>query len=461
MNSTVPRDFFNEKSDPVTTGTGVVRQLPGEGVIGPLVNLTSSTSSVADSAQSAKRLSRFSQGDSSTSASTVATMLTMSPSESLSESLVTMATVQPTAMSAKENINANYAKTKCVLQPHQGQNPTVERNTHKCSDEELAILGNTLVDKSTAAAANSNATSVQPVKDQLLDAIDNLESSLVQNDLLSQPQMAPHNPIPYTVQNCMHSMPATQNVVRPKQPNLPSDEAQKPKSLFAKLKKSSKGFFSGNRHGNTAQPVGGCVSNGGAPENRVAELQQNGHVRSRSDGESNLDRKSNLNVQPVSTEVRLVSGGAVVRPTSLSLGGSSDSERITAGDNRQVGDAKPQQMELLPSGRAVPMRRKAQSHADLSPTGPLQQTSASDISQKVQRPASLSLCGGHQYSAESIDHSKANGAPRKNAVNGSVGPPQKLDACGGHVNARNANGDVRRWTTPCRWVIDWSMLFCR
>ena len=169
----------------------------------------------------------------------------------------------------------------------------------------------------------------------------------MQNDLLSQPQMAPHNPIAYKVQNCMHSMPETLNVVRPKQPNLPSDEIPKPKSLFAKLNKSSKGFFSGNRHGNTAQPFGGCVSNGGAPENRLAELQRNGHVRSQSYGESNRDRKSNLNVQPVSTEVRQVSGGAVVRPTCLSLGGSSDSERIAGGDNRQVGDAKPQQMELL------------------------------------------------------------------------------------------------------------------
>ena len=90
------------------------------------------------------------------------------------------------------------------------------------------------------------------------------------------------------------------------------------------------------------------------------------------------------------------------------------------------------------------MRRKAQSHADLRATGPLQQTSAPDVSQTVQRPASLSLCGGHQYSAENIDHSKTNGAPRRNAVNGSAGPPQKVDACGGQVNASNVNGDARR-----------------
>lgn len=452
VNPTVPRDFFNDKSDSTTAETGT-RQLPADGVTGPLVNLTS-TNSTTESAQAGKRLSRFSQGESSTSASTVATMLTMSPSESLSESLVTVATMQPAAVSAKENINANYAKTKCVMQPHQGQNPTVERNTHKCSDEELAVIGNTLVDKSTAAAAAKSKTTSQPITDELLVAIaDNLESSLVQNDLLSQPQMAPHNPITYTVQNCVHGLPATQNVVRPKQPNVPSNglgegaDAPKPKSLFAKLRKSSKGFFSNGRHGNSSQLVAnGCSSNGGA-ETRLAELQQNGHVRSRSDGESNLDRKSNLNVQPVPTEVRLVSGGAVVRPTSLSLVGSGDSERTAASDNRHIGDAKPQQMEMLPSGRVVPMRRKAHSHIDLSPSSLLLQTSASDISQKIQRPASLSLCGGHQYSAENVDPSKPNCAQRKNAANGNVRPTNSVLHRSEEKNSCNTgceHMDVRR-----------------
>ena len=422
MNLTATREF-SEKSDPAPTGT-LIQMPPADVATDHLVNVMSSTSSAA--ADSVKRYSRFSQGESSTSASTVATILTMSPSESLSESLVTVATTVPS--STKENINANFAKTKCVMQPHQGQNPTVERNTHKRSDEELEVIGNSLVDK------NTGKSSTQAITDELLDALaDNLESSLVQNDLLSHPQVAPlHNPIAYTVQNCVHG--GIQNVIRPKQPNVagPSEaEASKPKSIFAKLRKSSKGFPFFGRQVSAGQPST-VVANGGAPDARMAELRQNGHVRSRSDGVSNLERKSNLDVQPVSTEVRLVSGAAIVRPASLSLGG---------GDGGSL-----QQMELLQSsGRAVPVRQKARSHVDLSPASPLLQTSSvSDVnvSLRIQRPASLALCGGHQYSTERIDQRQQNGVVRRNAANSDQTSVslRMLDEETGH----SADTDVRR-----------------
>ena len=396
---------------------------PADVATNHLVNVMSSTSSAA--ADSVKRYSRFSQGESSTSTSTVATILTMSPSESLSESLVTVATTLPS--STKENINANFAKTKCVMQPHQGQNPTVERNTHKRSDEELEVIGNSLVDKSTG---KSSAT--QAITDELLDALaDNLESSLVQNDLLSHPQVAPpHNPIAYTVQNCVHG--GIQNVIRPKQPNVAGPvevEASKPKSIFAKLRKSSKGFPFFGRQVNASQPSSVI---GGASDARLAELRQNGHVRSRSDVVSNLDRKSNLDVQPVSTEVRLVSGTAIVRPASLSLGG---------GDGGSL-----QQMELLQSsGRAVPVRQKARGHVDLSPASPLLQTSSvSDVnvSQRIQRPASLALCGGHQYSTERVDQRQQNGVARRNAAN-SDQTSVSLRMLG-EENINSTDTDVRR-----------------
>ena len=421
-------------SDPAPTGT-LIQMPPADVATDHLVNVTSSTSSAAaDSVQLGKRYCRFSQGESSTSASTVATMLTMSPSESLSESLVTVATAPS---STKENINANFAKTKCVMQPHQGQNPTVERNTHKRSDEELEVIGNTLVDKSMGKS------STQAITDELLDALaDNLESSLVQNDLLLHPQVAPHNPIAYTVQNCVHG--TMQNVMRPKQPNVSGAgpvevEASKPKSIFAKLRKSSRGFpfFSSGRPVNASQPSNvdsplsaGAPLNGGAPDARLAELRQNGHVRSRSDVVSNLDRKSNLNVQPVSTEVRLVSGAAIVRPASLSLGGGDDGESL-------------QQMELQPSGRAAPVRQKARSHVDLSPSSPLLQTSSvSDVSQRIQRPASLALCGGHQYSMERIDQRQQNGVALRNAAN-SDQTSVSLRMLG-EENGHSADTDVRR-----------------
>ena len=52
----------------------------------------------------------------------------------------------------KVNTNAMYAASRRGLQPHQGMNPTAERNTHRCSDEELAVLGNVLVEKAAVSA---------------------------------------------------------------------------------------------------------------------------------------------------------------------------------------------------------------------------------------------------------------------------------------------------------------------
>ena len=127
----------------------------------------------------------------------------------------------------KSNMNAIYARTSRALQPHQGQNPTRERNTHKHSDEELAILGNTLVDKSVKEAAGScsdrdnvtRAANNSTLTDEFLDAIaDNLESSLVQNDMLNHQQRG--NTKPYVLNQVNLSDPL---VVRRKQPNVPGN----------------------------------------------------------------------------------------------------------------------------------------------------------------------------------------------------------------------------------------------
>ena len=114
---------------------------------------------------------RLSNAETSVSNSTTVTELTMSPS---------VEGPSKPALSNKSNRNMNYAKNNRVLQPHQGQNPTVERNTHKSSDEELRILGNTLVDKNTCLSRqgqnDNHGTDLH--HDDIFDAIaDNLESS--------------------------------------------------------------------------------------------------------------------------------------------------------------------------------------------------------------------------------------------------------------------------------------------
>jgi hypothetical protein len=65
----------------------------------------------------------------------------------MSVSNSTVETFIPTTPSEGESFQKNFKmmmeKNNCVLQPHQGRNPTVERNTHKRSDEEIVISGNT------------------------------------------------------------------------------------------------------------------------------------------------------------------------------------------------------------------------------------------------------------------------------------------------------------------------------
>ena len=167
--------------------TSVVRNLTSVGG-GDQTGATAQTPLITDSLSeptggtSHVQSNRLSNAETSVSNSTTVTELTMSPS---------VEDPPEPALSNKSNRNMNYAKNNRVLQPHQGQNPTVERNTHKSSDEELRILGNTLVNKNTCLArqGQNDNHGADLHHDDIFDAIaDNLESSLVQNDSLNQQQ---------------------------------------------------------------------------------------------------------------------------------------------------------------------------------------------------------------------------------------------------------------------------------
>ena len=168
--------------------------------------------------------------------------------QGVSPSTFPMPQAQPQA-AVKAN-NVMLAQRKGVIShPNQGRNPTVERNTHKRSDEELAVQGNQLIGtldsrssggsetlgplakrKGSIEAQNAREAARGEHQDGNLEGIDSGGelSSLVQHDLLNDSrahqQPARNAPIPY-VQNQVHmgesSVPGSQSgMMRPKLANM-------------------------------------------------------------------------------------------------------------------------------------------------------------------------------------------------------------------------------------------------
>lgn len=124
--------------------------------------------------------------------------------------------IPPSTPSEGETFQKNYRmmveKNSRVLQPHQGRNPTVERNTHKKSDEEIAVSGNTLLYGNEILDNN-----MVSLNDTLMDNVnENLDTSLVQSDFLNINTRHTNAPIPY-LQNQVHR---TDSGTRPKNANL-------------------------------------------------------------------------------------------------------------------------------------------------------------------------------------------------------------------------------------------------
>lgn len=171
--------------------------------------------------------------DQSVSGSTVDTLLP--PTPSLEEENTVFGTPHANMQTSEHPpVKANnvmIAKNKAViLHPNQGRNPTVERNTHKRSDEELTVSGNVLVGPGKQDSSNNevdqnnrrgtySTRSFPPnrnVDSGSFDRIETIESSsLVQNDSLGQHNVRPRNtPIPY-FQNHVHSDHVTGTTITP------------------------------------------------------------------------------------------------------------------------------------------------------------------------------------------------------------------------------------------------------
>ncbi len=301
----------------------------------------------------ARRSARQSYTDNSVSAAS-----TMETTVSPSDPGDSIAVHQPPT---KANCNIIAARTSHAFQPRQGQNLTVERNTHKCSDEELSIRGNTLIHKSdeqkqevTPQTSKWQHTNTNQPRGQDRDIsrslTDSLDVSLVQNDMLGSnfnrqpaPRIHHHVPISYH-QNQVGTVSSEPISVRPKQPNVPGNGrvvvaesgSLKSKSWFSRLRKGKSSNKNSQESKNQQQTQSRVnfpflPKFGNKQEPTSQNLQAMGYsgpdtlrllTPEQQESKSNLLGPSGSNMpsqSPLHTEVCLVNGLPVVRPKTLPI----------------------------------------------------------------------------------------------------------------------------------------------
>lgn len=378
----------------------------------------------------------------------------------MSVSNSTMETFISTTPSEGETFQKNFLmmmeKNNCVLQPHQGRNPTVERNTHKRSDEELAISGNTLV------YGNEVHNNMLSLNDNALDNVnENLETSLVQSDVLNMNTRHVHAPIPY-LQNQVHR---TDTGTRPKNANilnagnntannLNNTETKKPflTRLFGPKGFNPLGIFHLGSKSSVSSHESGNVqsqSDSGVPINvRLDTPHVNSGPRQSRDVNLTIDNSTSRPNQhsaniynqtskpsnhtlseqrPRDFIVALQNGKPVVMPTNITLSnqiGSETSEESSGPDdnhlpnlNDQIGIARmemfqPQKLKLVLKGEEQTSNNQySKSTSDLSPLHVNKEFD--DNIYKLRRPDSLKL-KGHNYKDKEWNLNSSQTYPQKN-----------------------------------------------
>jgi len=306
-----------------------------------------------------------------------------------------------------QNINTQRNQP---LPPHQGRNPTTERNTHKRSDEELAVVGNKLLygkDKRDAEGVQSPMAS-SDIFDSLTDS---LETSLMQNDILNQhrspqisylqnqvhPNASQHGDLPPKVVNNpsqrvdnSHPVHQSHNVV-PQNTLTPKTKKAKEMGLLGHLALLGKLAFGGKFDGRKTQ--------NDTDRGSVAIKSENGTVYD-SIGQRNPVFEPS---QSLDTEVRLAQGGTVVRPANLRVKQTGvplremshsnlDKDRRGEGHEADRAEKEP----FLNSSEFTRLRGApySKSTSDLSPQKSCVQVR---LEEEVRRPSTLSL-KGHNYS---------------------------------------------------------------
>jgi hypothetical protein len=298
-------------------------------------------------------------------------------------------------------LNVNLAKNNMVLPVHQGRNPTVERNTHKKSDEELSVAGNKLVYNNERCEDEEGGQ--PPLLDDLIHSFnDSLETSLVQNDVLGQHR---NPPIPY-LQNQVHDSHGG----RPKVANIPqaihnSEQEKSHQSRFKNLVKvkdigSKLPFF--KKKGRHAQKKISKTGQDNASEisNLLQDQEQNPNFSQVDPSQSSTtwyNPGHERSPSPVQTEIRMMNGRPTVQPSA-----QKQSNIIYMAE---IGKAKKE----TPGPRSAVMVTKSGGHSksasDISPhreTRPFSSsvTELDDVFSKTRRPNSLSL-RGHNYKLKS------------------------------------------------------------
>ena len=309
---------------------------------------SASTSSASDrrapvsenSADPANRLSVF-------SLSTATTDTILSPSNG----------DEPETNVVPTKANCNFfAHARKQNSASQGANPVAERNTHKCSDEQLAIMGNSLVDRRYENGVEEVQTLGRTYKmapEPFETVAGRLETSLVQSDILSrQIEVAVaasnqregdslleehYNTEPTTVPFAEIGRPKMHNTslsnihgvnlntstkdVKHKKEHKPWKERFV--AIFGRIHNPSKAFLD-QESANVAS-----TSEDSFPTENLCEPEPRIGVF-RDSKASGFDSKSNLcprtSLPPATTqitarqsEVRIMNGVPVVRPTSLAV----------------------------------------------------------------------------------------------------------------------------------------------
>ncbi|XP_021341676.1 uncharacterized protein LOC110442406 isoform X2 [Mizuhopecten yessoensis] len=364
-------------------------------------------------------------------------------------------------------MNVAMDKNQTVLRPHQGRNPTVERNTHKRSDEELAVSGNQLVyggDKRLVETVQNAPSNIQNDDTSFDGFSDNLETSLVQNDVLNHHRS---HPISY-VQNQVHG---DNHPVRPKVANVPVNNPQpgasrnvEPKSHKSKLSKLMSARELGSKLGQLSL-LSKIVTRGSDKKDTDRDSARNSkenmsHVNGNFDNSSvcasassasrsNANRPSshssnstksyghndntNVNInRAVPTEVQMRKGNPVVRPLHLNISHSDETHSGRSSRNcaqpesrlgmAEIGVAK---LEMVPqrAHQSIVKIRKgpySKSTSDLSPqkackskrwseTGFGEEEGEENVEKGIlnfKRPDSLSLKGHNYTSQKNLGESK-------------------------------------------------------
>ncbi|KAL4228707.1 Bone morphogenetic protein receptor type-2 [Mactra antiquata] len=306
-----------------------------------------------------------------------------------------------------QNINAMMNQP---LPAHQGRNPTVERNTHKRSDEELAVVGNNLFYGKDCPPEGQGGGS-----ENIFDSFtDSLESSLMQNDALNQGRASDNtyvqgrrqnicgtNELPPKVVNNPMDRPdnittanTVSNVANTQVSAVPKSKKAKEMGLLSHLALLGRLAFSGKYDSKKT------VNDN---ENQSPICMENGRLYDSIGRHNPIFERS----QTLETEVRLTNTGPVVRPSVYQAKpsnivnietASSNVSKDSLSDNVDLESVDSSEADTQSNSPLISRHRVApysKSTSDLSPQKTNRYNKLDDET-KLARPSTLSL-KGHNY----------------------------------------------------------------